>query len=475
MAKLETAKYIASSLDNFIVFANNTYTQPPYITFTIPNSVVGSDVTITFEDAEDEDAAKIVLQGKNGSYITSRTFNTATSVEQVTYSLLECLKQLSIVYDTIPVGNNQVRAGMDTSRKWKVTSDKITVGGTYQSYNIESINKWVIMGVGEIDKETSNFTLEKYNNSEEVSFNVSQPFQLIASRYPFKMDLSAYLVNNNRIEKQTINNSTITVLPTTMSKFSYIDYDNDYLIEKAGNEKKRFLTTSTTKNYNYDEWIGLSVLTDYNMSEITLLKKYYTNSGMFLTSYNTVMRKDSHNDRVDFYDTFNINQVENAYNHQVGYIDVVCATTTGKELTETLRYYVQPSCETNDTFYFINSIGGLDSYSFTGKKEEEIKIDDNVTYKKNPTRPYTDVYELEYVRQKTMEHTYTSTSSMIDKAMALWLEELATSKYVFKYNHYDKVKDTMVIIDDLDIEVASDEKYYEIKAEWRYADSNIAV
>ena len=92
MARLEPNTIIASSLDNFLIFDNQYHTLLPNAIVGILNSAVGQNITLTFEDADDADAAKIVLEGKPNVNITSRTFNTSGSTTQLMFSLIECLK-----------------------------------------------------------------------------------------------------------------------------------------------------------------------------------------------------------------------------------------------------------------------------------------------------------------------------------------------------------------------------------------------
>lgn len=472
MAKVEPRTIIASSLDNFLIFDNPNYSVLPYVTIAASVGNVGQNITLTFEDADDADAAKIMLEGKPNSNITNRTFNTAGTITQLLFSLMECLKMNSIVYDVYPVSANQLRMGLDTSRKWRITSSLI-IGGNFASYDPEALNKYVVMVSGDIDSETSQFSLEKYNNNQEVSFNISAPFAYITSKYPFEIDLSAYSVNGGSIRLESITNNHILILPTTLDKFESVDY-SDYFCDVADNEKKNFLTRNFTRHYNYGEYIGLSLLTNRDLNGIDLIKKYYTNSGMYLTSITSVIEKQKHNSRIDFYDTFDLLQVEDNFNHQVGYIEVV-AVHNGVELTNPVRYNVEPKCDKNDTLFFINSIGGLDSYNFTGEHQFSSSIDERTTYMKNPQRPFGDTYELEHTKQLELEQQYTSFTSMINERMANWLTELQRSKYVFKYSIEDDIEFKMVLIDEMTIELSDNNKYYEIECKYRYADTGINV
>lgn len=472
MAKLETKSIIASSLDNFLIFDNQNYFPMPYVTITASQGNVGQDITLTFEDADDPDSAKIILNGKPTNNISSRTFNTSGSVTQLLFSLMECLKMNSIVYDIHPSTATSLKMGLDTSRKWRITST-LSIGGNYASYNPETINKWVVMVNGNIDSQTSQFSLEKYNNNMDVSFNISAPFHYITSKFPFEIDLSAYSVNGGSINMQTIVNNHILVMPTTLDKFESVDYSR-YFLQSGNNEKKDFLTRNLLRNYNYGEYVGLSLLTDRSISGITLKKKFYTNSGMYLTSTSGYRRREYNYSRLDFYDMFDIETVEDNFNHQVGYIDVV-AVQGNTEITNPIRFIVQPKCDSNDTLFFINAIGGLDSYNFTGEHIFSSSIDERVTYMKNPQRPFDKTYELEHTKQSEIDSTYTSITSMIDENMANWLVELQRSKYVFKFDNSQSIKYKMILIEEMDIELSDNEKYYEVECKYRLADTGINI
>ena len=87
MAKIEVPKYIASSLDNFIVFQNESAQDAPYVLITVGDSAVGQNVTLNFSDADNENGVKYTLSGSAGSYVTSSTFNTSGDRFALMFSL----------------------------------------------------------------------------------------------------------------------------------------------------------------------------------------------------------------------------------------------------------------------------------------------------------------------------------------------------------------------------------------------------
>jgi len=474
MAKIETNKYIASSLDNFIVFANQNAQDPPFVTFTISDLCVGQNVTITFSDADNAEGVKYTIQGSAGAYVTSSTFNTAGDRFSLMFSLCECLKQNPFTYNVVIFNINTVKCGLDSARKWSITaSDRVSISGNYAQYNPYSVNKWVLNIRGNISDGIGEFSMAKYNDTPEISFNVTSPFQYITFKNPIKISLSAYSLIGNTTRIEPLTNNSITVLPTTLSKFETVNY-NDYFCSMANYEVKKPLTRNFRRSCNYGELIGISILTDRGDSAVTLTKRYYTNSGVFLSSSNGYLKRYYTNNRMDFYDRLDIESVETSSNRQVGYVEVT-VSVQGHDITEPVIYEVIPRCEKTDTLFFINAIGGLDSFNFLGGTDIEASIDELTTYFKNPKRPYSSVYELEFVKQKSMEENYVAKTHTIDRDMAEWLRELQRSRYVFKFNPDETIPFKMVVISEFNISLPSDENKFRLECTYRYADTAINV
>lgn len=472
MAKLETKRIIASSLDNFIIFQNPYYQEAPYVTIGVSPSDVGQNRYITFSDMDDSDAANITIEGKPGGNITARSFNTAGSVTQVLFSLMETLKKVSILYDVIMPTTNTLKMGIDTSRRWRVESN-LAIGGNFASFNPDAETKWVMNMNLVYDTNVKQFTMEKYNNSNEISFNVSAPLQYITFNNPLSLNLLPYSVNGNVVSVETLTNSSLLVMPTTLYKFESVDYE-DYYLYVSNNAKKKFLTRMDRRPYNYGERIGLSVLTNRSMGSVNLMKKYYTNSGVFIASETGQEYKTYTNERLDFYDVLSLYEVETANNRQVGYVEVT-ATSGGVELTEPIRYDVEPVCTENNTLFFINAIGGVDSFSFNGGWTYTSEIDENTTYMKNPEKPFADRYELEFVKRKEMEEKHTVATRLVDKETAKWLTELQKSKWVYKYVGNQYLRYMMVVVDSMDIEVNDTDKRFTVECEYHTADTKINI
>jgi hypothetical protein len=479
MALQEPNTIIASSQDNFLVFNNSEYQIPPYVTFTSGGSNFTGDMVIT--DAQDEDGFKTTINFAPQLPINAVSFPTAGSTVQMMFALMECLKMSSIFFDitqdTDEAGNNTIRCNIDTSRRYRftVTAGTFTISGNYDSVNLTGNNKFVLMM--SVDSGTTSLTMEKYNNNATVSFNVSSPFSYITELYPFSVNLLAYSVFNNITTPQPINNSKLFIMPTTLSKFEKIDYDA-YFKSLADPEKKELLTTLTVRQYNYGEYIGLSFLTD--STEVTLKKKYYTNSGVFLTAQTSYLYREITGYRHDWYDTFDLANVEANFNRQVGYVEVMAVdAATGEELSYPVRYNIKPKCNGNCEIFFVNKTGGIDSFNFTGVAGISGEAKNSVTYLKNPVGNFLKIQALEYVKQKRNEIKFSNVSSLIDNDTALWLNELAASKFAYRFmannGELTSPRFKTIIIDKLSVEVTSDETQSEVTIEFHDSDNTINI
>ena len=474
MSKVETNTIVASSLDNFVVFTNDTFTQP-YVLFNIgqPNG----NFEIKIEDANNKDGYKKVLTGEENGKITNSTFNTTGDETQMALSLMECLK-LNSIFNNIQLntdreGSISIFANIESSTQYKISiwpsSDKsVGISGTYANYGARKPNKFVLM---ENAGDLGNITMQKYSTAGDVCFNVTSPFTHMARKTPIRVNLMAYKVANNVSSLEPITNNTIYVLPTTLSKFQSVNYA-DYMMYNSLNNKVKFLTNLNNKHYNYGEKVGLSLLTDSNNAGV--IKKYYTNSGQFLESDTDIEYVERNDMRTDFYLSFDLDGVEKRNSIQVGFVDVI-GMNGGVEVTEPVRYTVIPKCNENHEVFFVNELGGIDSFNFLGEYIYESKINSLTTYMINPTRPYEDTLELEYNQHKRNEITKTLTTTIINGDTAKWLNELSKSKYTFKYLGPDNPKFKMLIVDTMNIQVSDRNSTFEITLEYHDADNQVNI
>ena len=452
---------LASSLDNFIVLNNSHVVNKPYVTFTIGSP---TNVTILVKDRYDDDGYRREIVGSPTGVISSTSFRT-TGV--IALNLIECLKLIPIFYDIKLTSANVIEAYLDTSISYSITISSgsgITIGGNFNGYTAQNLNKMVLMMQGTIDGDNTNITMEKYNDVSTVSFNVTSPFSHMDGKTPVTMGLTAYEVYNNESSLLSLPYSEVTIMPTTLTKFQEVDYSNyEYISDKV-----HFLTNNEERYYNYGERYALSVICD---TPITLKKNYYTNSGVFLTSEVSHEYRERQGNRYDFYDTLNLLGVESNFNHQVGYV-LVYGVIGSLEITYPVRFNVRPRCKENHEVFFVNEIGGIDSFNFTHQEVIERKIDDLATYNINPIRPFGDTLEIERVLSKKNEITKVLSTNQVDKHTAEWLNELSKSMYTFLYlggTHKYKI----IIIDKFDITTNNTSEEFELELEYHDSDNNV--
>lgn len=457
------AKVLASSLDNFVLLNNSHSVDTPYVTFTVGSP---TNVTIKIKDALNEDGYSKEIVGNSSAVTSSESFSISGVA---TINLYECLKLNSIFFDVQLQSANVIKAKIDTSIKYNitVTGSGVAVGGTYSSFNPTTPNKMVMMLQGSINGETTNVSMEKYNNSNVVSFNMTAPFTHANFRYPVDMNVMAYQIYNNTSSMVTVPYSSMVVMPTTLTKFQSVDYDNFY-----GSNKVKFLTNNDVRYYNYGEHIGLSVLTDAD--NLLLKKAYYTNSGVFLESEIGYEYREKNSIRMDLYDVFDLSTIETRHNTEVGYV-LVTAVSGATEVTFPVKYVVNPACKGNNEIFFINELGGVDSFNFTGTKTVSRKIDDLSTYYKNPIRPFADSMEIETVKLKNNKVTVSLSTKQIDKRTAEWLNELNKSKCVYQYLGISNPKFKSIIVTEFNIETNNNNDEFEVALEYRDSDNQLTL
>lgn len=454
MAKIEVNKYLGSSQNNFLVFSNSNY-ERPYVTFQITGNQTSQFI---IKDALDEDGYSKTIKYGTGETITDSSFKIGGNTTASTLALMECLRKNVIFYDLKVYQNTgggiYIRAYIDSSTKYEITdSGSVGIGGTYSSWTPKEPNKFVLLETTG-DKQ---IFLEKYTMADDVSFNVTAPYEHLSFKGPFEVKMMAYHVQDNNIVQDTIANSDIYVFPTTLSKFDDTNLSN-YL-------DNGFLTHNLSRTYNYGEVCGLSVMTS-GAPQIT--KKYYTNSGVFLTQDSSVLQIENFDIRKDFYFKCDIQTVENQYNKQVGYIEVSCGS--GKPVI----YTVDAKCNDNNEIFFVNEIGGIDSFNFLGERAYDSKIDKQTTYFINPTRKYSMTKEMEAIGQHVNKVEHTLTTSIVNSDTALWLNELQKSKYQFLFK-IGAIKYERIIITEMDISVSDRTNTFEVSLTYQDGDNNIAL
>ena len=469
MAKIEVNKFLASSKDNFLVFANDNYAKP-MVTFYI-TSMGSGDGKIHIKDALNDDGFEKDITYSPNEIISDSTFKfTVGDNTANTFALLECLRKNSIFYDITLITDNpnyiMLKAYIDSSTRYVITTDDdIVVGGNYISYIPKEPNKFVLM----LNDGTNQVMLDKYTTASDVGFNVTAPYEHLSYKFPKNIKMAAYHIDNNNVIYDSIGNNDVYVLPTTLSKFGDVNY-NDYFYTYDG-QRVKFLTNNFYRYYNYGELCGLSILSDKNCG---IIKKYYTLSGKYLGMDSTYNDKETSNMRQDFYFELDISGIEASTNKQVGYVQVY-GTHNGTEITYPIRFDMIPKCNDNNEIFFVNEIGGVDSFNFLGERKYKSKIKNQTTYMRNPTRAYGDTKELEIVGGKKNDIDHTLNTTIINKDTALWLNELSKSKYAFLYNPSDRSKFERIIVTDVDINISDRENVFEIELTYKNGDNNIKL
>lgn len=471
MAKIEPKNsLLASSLDNFYIFQNDDFIATPYVNFTINNT---NACELTIQDSISEQDYKLVISGNPSYAVSDTTYRTATSTQATMYSLIECLKRNSMLfYDITILSANSFRIKLDTSRTYSIycSNSAITIAGTYSTYTSTEYPKFSLMLQGNIDDNTTTIPLDKYNNQSTVSFNVTEPFERISFKKPITLNLYGYEYFDGTTKPLNITRNVIKILPTTLTKFENVDYA-EYYFSTVQNTPKKWLTTNTNRKYNYGEVVGVSFLADTN--NITVKHKYYTNSGMYLTSLTTASRIEQNDIRKDFYIQFDLDAVEANYNHQVGYVELV-ALYNNAEVSNTIRYTVRPKCRNNHTLFFLNKLGGVDSFNFANEAEYNSKITNNTTSFRNPLSSYDEIYEIERKQSLKNEVHYTFNDT-VDYECGIWLNELSKSKYVYLYLGNTNPYYMMVIVDSMNIVLNDDEQRFDISCEYHHSDNEITL
>lgn len=462
-------RILASSLDNFVIF-NTPTVALPYVTFTVNN--LSNNVEVTIKEANNDYGYSRVIKGSPSGETTTTSFNT-TGIGL--YNFYECIKLNSIFYNITFVNATTIKCYIDTSLKYNITLTKgsgIIIGGTYNSYSPALPNKTCM--ILQEDSGTSVVNMEKYHNAATVSFNVTAPFQKTMFNKPLQYNIMGYKVTNGASSSITIPFDTMTVMPTTLTKFQGVDYD-DYLYTSAKGSC-RWLTTQDRRYYNYNEWVGLSILSDVNFVTPLLRKSYYTNSGVFLKTEYSVQYVERNGKRLDFYDRFNLDSIEAQFNKQVGYIIVELCTGYGyPSISNQIRYDINPKCDGNNEIFFLNEIGGVDSFNFTNTKQINRSIDNQNTYSKTHTRNFVDILDHEYVMNKRNKIVTTLSTNQVDVGIASWLNQLVKSKYTFKFLGLTNPMYKIIVVDKFDIQTNTADDEFELTLEYHDADNDSII
>lgn len=133
-------------------------------------------------------------------------------------------------------------------------------------------------------------------------------------------------------------------------------------------------------------------------------------------------------------------------------VTVSAAVTMGGALiTEPQEYEVRPEClHVQNEFYFLNRLGGWDTFNFDGETVEDVKpVGETFTRTVTPT--YNKAQGVEGVYLADLESVKTVQGTPVKKDVAEWLKQLVASKVIL-----DK-DGRRIIIEDFTLQVSSGE------------------
>lgn len=459
-------KIIASSLDNFITVTAPSATTLPYVTFTFSDPLAPA-VTITIENANDSTSYRKELVGTTNGATTSASWCTSG---KAIYSLYECLRKNSIFYNITIENANTIKAFIDSNITYTIVASNtsVSIGGNFFNYTSNALTKSVIMLQGTIGDEQAIINLEKNHIKQTVSFNISSPFSTMTSKVPVSFDVNGYALVNGIPRDLNFGFDSVVVMPTTLSKFDYVDYNDYFYVNDSHYTPKKWLTNNTVRDYNYDEVVGLSFLTN---ADIVAYKSYYSKDDELLYTEAHHLLRNVNNYRTDIYFKLAVEEVEITSGKQVGYV-LVDAMNLGVHVSNSIRFNIMPKCSDNNEIFFLNELGGIDSFNFLGKRVDDYSIKEASTYFANHVKEYDDEFEMEKISTKKHQHSIKLSSTMLDYETAKWLNEMAKSKYVFEFdNIIPHFLD--IVIDKFDIDVNSEDDEYEVEMTYHKADNKV--
>lgn len=233
-----------------------------------------------------------------------------------------------------------------------------------------------------------------------------------------------------------------------MNDFSVFstNYDmSDYAYTDTGNEQK-FLTNQpyTTRiqrdsNYSLSYVINAETIgggTPIGNCEVRLYVRTYNSSGATIATNQTVLENDTlanlKGTRAVLVGTTNLGAWITSETVKYDcYITLYNVITGNSRLTEIKEFEIDDTCYRDEyRFEWVNKLGGLDAFTFTGRYDKTSDIDKE-TFK----RSLNDVRSIPERQLTTLtvnsEDIHTVNSGIVSKAERDWLEELLESPEVY--------------------------------------------
>lgn len=190
------------------------------------------------------------------------------------------------------------------------------------------------------------------------------------------------------------------------------------------------LTEKPATPYIYDqrEFINILVGTPLTGKQIHLIRRAYDGAGRFLGSSTIGAALGSSNVKGINSFSFNFNVLLTTWPTTVK----LTATLEmgGAMISEPLEYYVRPEClHIRNEFYFLNRLGGWDTFNFDGTTVEENRpINEN--YNRTVTPSYNNAQGVEATYLADLETVYTVQGAPVGEDVAEWLKQLLASKVI---------------------------------------------
>ena len=134
-----------------------------------------------------------------------------------------------------------------------------------------------------------------------------------------------------------------------------------------------------------------------------------------------------------------------------------------------------PHCDGNNEIFFLNEIGGVDSFNFTSNKQITRRIDNQNTYSKTHTRTFTNLFDHEYVLNKRNKITTTISTNQVDVGIADWLNQLVKSKYTYKFMGMKSPMFKIIVVDKFDVQTNTADDEFEFTLEYHDADNDSLI
>lgn len=464
--------YIASSKPYYIEFQNARQTRNHLVAKAGSNhTTLHNSILIQTGIGQSLRTVQTIIGVANGE-TTANSYNLGASVDECLISLSECLKantlfsNVKVVTDRTGQHIAQVEADMDNSEKYRVTIESTVTPPFYILGDFGGATDTTFT-LNYSTPET-NFSQSKTTDLDVVRFDIASPFSNSTFKYPIVLNISANSKRKNKFSLLAVGATEHTIMPTTLSLYESVDWD--LYCHDGTAMAKEWLTRNTEREYNYGEVCCLSFLGQY---PYRLFARYYTNAGVMVYEGEPEYYADlTSSKRQDYYFDLGISEVESTTSRQVGYVEVGLKDYSDNVITETpVTYVVNPRCHNNLELFFLNAIGGLDSFNGWVKFGVETSIGDLSTYDTNQMKSdldftHNDIAMYEVVHKKSSTNKYTLTSTKLKRDQVEWLRELQRSKYVFiRLGEWSKddAKYQMVVVESMNIRDNSTEEDYTVE------------